>query len=124
MPFFSVLHSILDLTLHFLIALNPVYSLAVGSIYFIGWLVQWSLWMHCEISGIGFDNAGKGETCFQVNLDHAKGSMTPMRSSRGVVNGRVGVGFIVVVLYAVDAVAAALAVARNRRTGGKTMEMK
>ena len=78
--------------------------------------------MHCEISGIGFDNAGKGETCFQVNLDHRKDSMIPMRSSERVVNGRVGVGFLAVVLYAVYATMAGVAVARNRRSGGKTMD--
>ena len=47
-----------------------------------------------------------------------------MRSSKGVVDGRVGVGFIVVVLYAVYAVTAGLAVVRNRRTGGRTMDLK
>ena len=80
--------------------------------------------MHCEISGIGFDNAGKGETCFQVNLDHREDSMIPMRCSERVVNGRVGVGFLVVILYAVYATMAAVAVARNRRLGGKTMDLK
>lgn len=79
--------------------------------------------MHCEISGIGFDDAGKGETCFQVNLDHRSGSMIPLRSSEGVVNGRVGVGAVVATLYAIYAVMAALAVRRNTH-GGKSLEMK
>ncbi|KAL8776185.1 MAG: hypothetical protein Q9213_008361 [Squamulea squamosa] len=124
MPFFTILQSILDLSLHFLVSLHPIYSLAISSVYFIGWLVQWSIWMHCEISGIGFDNAGKGETCWQVNLDHRKGSRVPFRSSEGVVNGRVGLGAVVVALYAVYAVLALLAVLRNRRGGGKSMSIK
>ena len=77
--------------------------------------------MHCEISGIGFDNAGKGKTCFQVDLGHRKNSMIPMRSSEGVVNGRVGIGFIVIVLYAAYAIMAALAVVRNRRSESQTI---
>ncbi|KAL8720128.1 MAG: hypothetical protein Q9225_002973 [Loekoesia sp. 1 TL-2023] len=127
MPFFTILQSILDLSLHFLISLHPLYSLVISSLYFIGWLVQWSIWMHCEISGIGFDNAGKGETCFQVNLDHRKDSMIPFRSSEGVVNGRVGVGAVVTALYAVYTVMAALAVMRNRqgsRRGGQALGMR
>ena len=55
--------------------------------------------MHCEISGLGFDNAGKGETCFQVNLDHPKGSMVPMRSSERVVNGYVFLNLSLPILF-------------------------
>ncbi|KAI4258264.1 MAG: hypothetical protein L6R42_005206, partial [Xanthoria sp. 1 TBL-2021] len=123
MPFFTILQSGLDLSLHFLISLHPIYSLAISSVYFIGWLVQWSIWMHCEISGIGFDNAGKGETCWQVNLDHRKYSMVPMRSSEGVVNGRVGLGAVVIALYVAYFAMALLAVLRNRRGGGKSMKI-
>ncbi|KAI4193893.1 MAG: hypothetical protein LQ350_008090 [Teloschistes chrysophthalmus] len=123
MPFFTILQSILNLTLHFLYSLHPIYSLAISSVYFIGWLVQWSIWMHCEISGIGFENAGKGETCWQVNIDHRKDGTIPLRSSQGVVNGRVGLGAVVIALYAVYAVLAAMAVFRNRR-GGSSMRMK
>ena len=36
MPFFTILQSGLDLSLHFLISLHPVYSLAISSVYFIG----------------------------------------------------------------------------------------
>ncbi|KAI4141822.1 MAG: hypothetical protein L6R39_005173 [Caloplaca ligustica] len=64
MPFFSMIQSMLDLTLHFLVSLHPIYSVVISGIYFIGWLTQWAIWMNCEISGIGFDNAGQGETCF------------------------------------------------------------
>ncbi|KAL8851477.1 MAG: hypothetical protein Q9221_003577 [Calogaya cf. arnoldii] len=123
MPFFSILQAGLDLSLYFLISLHPVYSLAISSIYSIGWLVQWSIWMHCEISGIGFDNAGKGETCWQVNLDHRQNSMIPFRSSEGVVNGRVGLGAVVIALYVAYFVMALLAVLRNRRGGGKSIKV-
>lgn len=169
MPFFTILQSGLDLGLHFLISLHPVYSLAISSVYFIGklfplppyfhstakntvpphpmnnalgnppsstptlttlihpiptgWLVQWSIWTHCEISGIGFDNAGRGETCWQVNLDHRKNSMIPLRSSQGVVNGRVGLGAVVIALYVAYFTLALLAVMRNRRGGGKGVKI-
>ncbi|KAI4218314.1 MAG: hypothetical protein LQ349_008767 [Xanthoria aureola] len=123
MPFFTILQSGLDLSLHFLISLHPIYSLAISSVYFIGWLVQWSIWMHCEISGIGFDNAGRGETCWQVNLDHRKNSMIPLRSSQGVVNGRVGLGAVVIALYVAYFTLALLAVMRNRRGGGKGVKI-
>ena len=79
--------------------------------------------MHCEISGIGFDNAGRGETCWQVNLDHRKNSMIPLRSSQGVVNGRVGLSAVVIALYVAYFTLALLAVLRNRRGGGKGVKI-
>ncbi|KAL8934639.1 MAG: hypothetical protein Q9216_005804 [Gyalolechia sp. 2 TL-2023] len=118
MPFFTILQSLADLALHFYLSLHPVYALVVATIYFIGWLTQWSIWMNCEVSGLGFDNAGKGETCFQVNLRHAPSSYVPSKSSDGIVHARVGLGAIVIALYVAYGVMAALAVARKRR-GGK-----
>ncbi|KAL8840464.1 MAG: hypothetical protein Q9170_001340 [Blastenia crenularia] len=115
MPFFTLLQPMFDLALRFLSILHPLYSLAISIVYFIGSLVQWSIWMNCEISGIGFDNAGKGETCFQVNLDHAPFSMVPSRSFQGVVNGILGLGVIILALYAAYGGLEALAVMRNRR---------
>ncbi|KAL8655310.1 MAG: hypothetical protein Q9226_003094 [Calogaya cf. arnoldii] len=123
MPFFTILQSGLDLSLYFLISLHPLYSLAISSLYFIGWLVQWSIWMHCEITSIGSSNAGKGETCWQVNLDHRQNSKIPFRSSEGVVNGRVVLGAVVIALYVAYFVMALLAVMRNRRGGGKSMKL-
>ncbi|KAL8919113.1 MAG: hypothetical protein Q9172_005143 [Xanthocarpia lactea] len=119
MPFFSILQSGLDLSFHYLISLHPIYSLAISSVYSIGWLVQWSLWLHCEISSIGFDNAGKGETCWQVNLDHRENSTVPFRSSEGVVNGRFGLGTVVIALYLAYWTMSLMAVLRNRRGGAK-----
>ncbi|KAL8924717.1 MAG: hypothetical protein Q9208_003907 [Pyrenodesmia sp. 3 TL-2023] len=118
MPFLTIIQSLLDLAFHFCLALHPLYALVVSAIYFIGWLVQWSIWMHCEVSGIGFDNAGKGETCFQINLDHAPNSTVPSKSSEGVVNARAGLGAVVMALYVAYGLMAALAVVRNKR-GGK-----
>ncbi|KAL8641994.1 MAG: hypothetical protein Q9228_001261 [Teloschistes exilis] len=123
MPFFTILQSIVNLLLQFLYSLHPIYSLAISSVYFIGWLVQWSIWMHCEISGIGFEDAGKGETCWQVNIDHRKDGMIPLRSSEGVVNGRAALGAVVIALYGVYAVLAGMAMLRNHR-GGRSMAMK
>lgn len=74
--------------------------------------------MDCEVSGIGFDNAGKGETCFQVNLRHALNSYIPSKSSGGIVNARVGLGAIVIALYVAYGVMAALTILRRKR-GGK-----
>ncbi|KAL9627992.1 MAG: hypothetical protein Q9204_006191 [Flavoplaca sp. TL-2023a] len=123
MPFFSILQSGLDLSLHYLLSLHPIYSLAISSVYSIGWLVQWSLWLHCEISSIGFDNAGRGETCWQVNLDHRENSMVPFRSSEGVVNGRFGLGTVVIALYLAYWTLSLMAVLRNRRGGGKAVKI-
>ncbi|KAL8663673.1 MAG: hypothetical protein Q9202_003619 [Teloschistes flavicans] len=123
MPFFTILQSILNLLLLTLYSLHPIYSLAISSVYFVGWLIQWSIWMNCEISGIGFDNAGEGETCWQVNIDHRKDSMIPLRTSEGVVNGRVGLGAVVIALFGVYAALAALALVRKQR-GGRSMGMK
>lgn len=118
MPFFTILQALTDLALHFYLSLHPIYALVVSSIYFIGWLTQWSIWMDCEVSGIGFDNAGKGETCFQVNLRHALNSYIPSKSSGGIVNARVGLGAIVIALYVAYGVMAALTILRRKR-GGK-----
>ncbi|KAL8644309.1 MAG: hypothetical protein Q9210_007317 [Variospora velana] len=118
MPFFTILQSLVDLALHFYLSLHPIYALVISAIYFIGWLSQWSIWMNCEVTSIGFDNGGKGETCFQINLKHAENSTVPSKSSEGVVNARVGLGFVVIALYVAYGVMAALAVARKRR-GGK-----
>ncbi|KAL8944831.1 MAG: hypothetical protein Q9211_000438 [Gyalolechia sp. 1 TL-2023] len=115
MPFFSMLQSVLDLSFYYLVSLYPIYSLAISSVYFLGWLVQWSLWIHCERSGVGFENAGRGETCWQVNLDRPENSYVPFRSSEGVVNGRIGMGTVVVVLYLAYWVMSLMAVLRNRR---------
>ncbi|KAL8966311.1 MAG: hypothetical protein Q9183_003426 [Haloplaca sp. 2 TL-2023] len=94
----------------------------VAAVYFIGWLAQWSIWMNCEISGIGFENGGKGETCWQINIDHRQQSYVPLLSSEGIVNARVGLGAIVMVLYAVYAVLSVLTVVKAKR-GGRSMEM-
>ncbi|KAI4089854.1 MAG: hypothetical protein LQ344_005113 [Seirophora lacunosa] len=118
MPFFTILQSLADLALHFYMTLHPLYALVVAAIYALGWLVQWSIWMNCEVSEIGFDNAGTGGTCFQVNLKHAPGSTVPEKSSMAVVNARVGLGAVVLALYLAYVVLAALAIARKRR-GGK-----
>ncbi|KAL8903870.1 MAG: hypothetical protein Q9207_003641 [Kuettlingeria erythrocarpa] len=115
MPFFTMLQSLVDLAFHYYLSLHPIYALVVSATYFIGWLVQWSIWMDCEVSGIGFENAGKGETCFQVNLAHGPKSRVPSKSSEGIVNARVGLGAIVIALYVAYGVMAALAVARIRR---------
>ncbi|KAI4115203.1 MAG: hypothetical protein LQ338_007893 [Usnochroma carphineum] len=113
MPFFSMIQSMLDLSLHFLVGLHPIYSLVISIIYFSGWLTQWTIWMDCEITGIGFEN--DGDRCFQVKLDHRLYSMVPSRSSDGIVNGRVGLGAIIIALYVAYGVLAALALTRNRR---------
>lgn len=118
MPFFTILQSLADLALHFYMTLHPLYALVVAAIYALGWLVQWSIWMNCEVTEIGFDNAGTGGTCFQVNLKHARGSTVPEKSSMAVVNARVGLGAVVLALYLAYVVLAALAIARKRR-GGK-----
>ncbi|KAI4186160.1 MAG: hypothetical protein L6R41_003652 [Letrouitia leprolyta] len=117
MPFFTILQSATDLLLHLYLSspLQPIYALVVSTIYFIGWLTQWSIWMNCEVSGIGFDNAGKGGTCFQVNLNHAPNSYVPSKSSHGVVSARVGLGAVIIALYAAYGVMAALAVSRRNK---------
>ncbi|KAL9026401.1 MAG: hypothetical protein Q9196_004927 [Gyalolechia fulgens] len=115
MPFFSMLQSVLDLSFYYLVSLYPIYSLAISSVYFLGWLVQWSLWIHCESSGVGSENAGQGETCWQVNLDRPENSYVPFRSSEGVVNGRIGMGTVVIVFYLAYWVMSLMAVLRNRR---------
>ena len=69
--------------------------------------------MDCEITAIGFDNSGG--TCFQVDLDHKPHSEVPTKSSEAIVNARVGVGFIVVSLYAAYLVFASLALSKNRK---------
>ena len=119
MPFFTILHTILDLIFYFLASLHPVYSLVISSVYFSGLLTQWSIWMDCEVSGIGFENACA--VCFQAHLDRRTDSMIPFRSSEGIVNGRVGLGGVIIALYALYAVLAALTVLRNRR-GAKVAE--
>ncbi|KAL8952135.1 MAG: hypothetical protein Q9222_001947 [Ikaeria aurantiellina] len=114
MPFITILQSMLDLLLHIFLCLPPLYCAIIGSLYFTGWLTQWSIWMDCEITSIGFDNAGKGETCFQVNLDRANETIFPLKSSGSIVSARVGLGAVVIALYATYTVLAALALKKNR----------
>lgn len=95
-----------------------------ANLFLSGWLVQWSVWLHCEISSIGFDNAGRGETCWQVNLEHRQYSMVPFRSSEGIVNGRFGLGTVVIALYLVYSTMSLMAVLRNRRRGAKGVKIE
>ncbi|KAL9630913.1 MAG: hypothetical protein Q9204_004481 [Flavoplaca sp. TL-2023a] len=124
MPFFSILQSGLDLSLHFLISLHPVYSLVISILYFSGWLTQWTIWMNCEITAIGFDNAGEGDTCWQVNLEHRQYSEVPILSSEAIVDGRLGLGGVAIALYAAYAVMALMAVLRNRRRSVKGVKIE
>lgn len=95
-----------------------------ANLFSSGWLVQWSVWLHCEISSIGFDNAGRGETCFQVNLEHRQYSMVPIKSSEGVVNGRFGLGTVVIALYLASWTMSLMALLRNRRRGAKGVKIE
>ncbi|KAL8976986.1 MAG: hypothetical protein Q9177_006728 [Variospora cf. flavescens] len=115
MPFFTILQSLVDLALHFYLSLHPIYALVISVIYFTGWLTQWTIWMDCEITTIGFYNGPYPGACFQVNLEHAENSTVPSKSSEGVVDARVGLGFVVLALYIAYGVMAALAVARKRK---------
>ncbi|KAL8871143.1 MAG: hypothetical protein Q9174_002964 [Haloplaca sp. 1 TL-2023] len=115
MPFFSILQSALILSLEFLTSVQPIYHLTISVIFLSGWLVQWSFWLHCEITSIGFDNAGEGEICWQVNLDHRKNSMVPSQSSEGAVNGRFACGTVVIALYLAYFVTSLVAVVRGRK---------
>ncbi|KAL9018161.1 MAG: hypothetical protein Q9185_004523 [Variospora sp. 1 TL-2023] len=115
MPFLTILQSLVDLALHFCFSLHPIYALVISVIYFTGWLSQWTIWMDCEITTIGFYNGGELENCFMINLEHAENSTVPSKSSKGVVDARVGLGFIVLALYIAYGVMAALAVARKRK---------
>ncbi|KAL9598715.1 MAG: hypothetical protein Q9219_004328 [cf. Caloplaca sp. 3 TL-2023] len=98
MPFFTMLQSLIDLAAHAFSTLHPIYWIVVSSIYFVGWLGQWNIWMDCEITGIGFEN-DSGQ-CFQARLNHAERSMIPSQSSAALVKGRMGLGGVLVGLYA------------------------
>ncbi|KAL8856065.1 MAG: hypothetical protein Q9178_007321 [Gyalolechia marmorata] len=120
MPFFTILQSGLDLVLYFLVSIHPLYSLVISTLYFVGWLTQWTLWMDCEISGIGFDNH---EMCWQNDLDHRKYSQVPILSSEAIVDGRVGLGAVVIALYGAYFIMALMTVLRNRRHGGHSVKI-
>ena len=76
--------------------------------------------MHCEITAIGFDNS---EMCWQFDLDHRKYSEVPILSSEAIVDGRVGVGAVVIALYVAYFIMALMAVLRNRRGGVKGVKI-
>jgi hypothetical protein len=113
MPFLSIIHSIADLGLSQTKRLSPVYVVTASSIFFVGWLTQWTIWMDCEVTGIGFGN--DSSACFQRDLDHIEPGLIPTKSSEAVVNARAGVGFLVLFLYGSYMVCAALALHKNRQ---------
>ena len=76
--------------------------------------------MHCEITAIGFDNS---EMCWQFDLGHRKYSEVPILSSEAIVDGRVGVGAVVIALYVAYFIMALMAVLRNRRGGVKGVKI-
>ncbi|KAL8869923.1 MAG: hypothetical protein Q9174_003909 [Haloplaca sp. 1 TL-2023] len=122
MPFFSILQSALDLSLEFLTSVQPTYPLTISGIYLTGWLIQWSFWLDCEFTGIGFENGH--EICWHVDLDHRKYSMVPSQSSEGVVNGRFSLGTVVITLYLAYFVTSLRAVLRGRKTVRNSIKLE
>ena len=76
--------------------------------------------MHCEITSIGFDNS---EMCWQFDLDHRQYSQVPILSSEAIVDGRVGLGAVVIALYVAYFIMALMAVLRNRRGRAKGVKI-
>ncbi|KAI9679795.1 MAG: hypothetical protein M1817_004809 [Caeruleum heppii] len=125
MPFLSILHSIANGILYLLSLLSPTYSLISSVIFIVGWLVQWVLWMDCEISGLGAQN--DQHVCFRTDYMWSREVFyVPDTGSPTVALGKMGAGLLVLVLYLTLLGCAAAAVHKNRmaRKHGSKLENK
>lgn len=57
-PLVSCIHATIDVALFFFVQLNPICTLTVSFLLFVGWIIQISFWCHC-------DYAPDSNTCYQ-----------------------------------------------------------
>lgn len=57
-PLITCVHATIDLALFFFAQLNPICTLMVSILFFVGWILQISFWCHC-------DYAPDSDTCYQ-----------------------------------------------------------
>lgn len=76
--------------------------------------------MHCEITTVGLYSS---DMCWQYRLRQSKFTDVPAYSSEAMVNGRVGLGAVVIALYVAYFIMALMAVLRKHRHGGHDVKM-
>ena len=80
-PFLSIIQSLATLVYAAYKPLSPGYMIIFSLLMSVCWLVEWSLWMLCEIPGIGPVSAA----CFQIYLVPSQTSRLPLKSSTTLV---------------------------------------
>lgn len=93
LPLLGTFHALVDLTLHVLGLLQPIYAL-VGSLLFLcGWSTQVGFWTQCDLTS-SLETNGYGE-CYQFYVkDHEDDGVL----SSGLANAKVAFGWIIVVM--------------------------
>ena len=97
MPFLTLLHASLDLVLHFLALLNPLYALTGSLAFLTGWAVQLGFWTQCDITSNMNVNGGRG-TCYQFFVEKTRDNGDLVGVPVGLANAKVAFGYMLLVL--------------------------
>ncbi|CAD6575159.1 MAG: hypothetical protein ASARMPREDX12_007134 [Alectoria sarmentosa] len=111
-PFLSFTHAFIDAALFFFAQLNPICTLLLSILVFVGWIIQVSFWCHC-------DYTPDSDTCYQFYIvgnpySDMSGSLSGV--SDGITATKVAFGMIVLTFYIAYLVLATIAVHEMRST--------
>ena len=116
MPFLNICHPLIDLILYKWNLLRPHYVAMVSTLFTIGWITQWAIWVDCELS-----DASEGSSmCLKQSFTFLE--VTLQGQYQVLAQTRIAFGVITTVLYSSAACLAVIAIRLSKAGRHTTKE--
>ena len=116
MPFLTLFWAALDIGLASMASLSPMHALISSIALLSGWLIQFSIWMQCELTAPVMQEGFSGSPwCPNAQLSVFDDASTLQNVTENLACARAFIGLVVAVGAFVYMVLAAVSVARNKK---------
>lgn len=123
MPFITLVWAAIDTFYALTPALSPVHALISSIVLLCGWLVQFSVWMQCELTAPNINESfASSSWCPTSNLSNV--STPQYYAADNTAAAKTFIGLVVLVGAFVYMVLAAVVLGRNRRVGKGVVLLK